>query len=261
MPRSLFDAWPAFERQLRAQRGLLIAFDFDGTLAAPVPHPNRSRLGGRTRRLLERLQRLNRGSTAIISGRGLADLRRRAAAEGLIYAGNHGIEMAGPGIRFLHPKARAAARALRPIAAALKRRLREHPRVHIEDKRFSLSLHFQGAPAGDQDAVRRAVESATAGRRRSFEVLLGRGVSEVRPRISWEKGDALRRLRGRSRRFPVFVGDDTVDEHAFAAARSAGGAGIRIGRPRHSAATHYLDRQSQVNDLLARLARLLEGAG
>ncbi|MGH7355493.1 MAG: trehalose-phosphatase, partial [Candidatus Rokuibacteriota bacterium] len=83
-------------------------FDFDGTLTPLAPTPEAAHLSRRGRGLIARLSRNARVQVAVVSGRALRDLRARVRVAGVVYGGCHGLEIAGPGLRFRHPRARAA---------------------------------------------------------------------------------------------------------------------------------------------------------
>ncbi|MGH7465568.1 MAG: trehalose-phosphatase, partial [Longimicrobiales bacterium] len=87
---------------LRAARGaagsLLIGLDFDGTLAPIVPHPQEAALLPASRAALDALALRTDTHIALVSGRSLADLRRRVVLERVYYAGNHGLEIEGPDV-------------------------------------------------------------------------------------------------------------------------------------------------------------------
>lgn len=259
MPKEILRDWESFARRLKRRGAVLLGLDFDGTLSPIVGHPGLARLDLRTREILRQFARRPECPTMLISGRRLSDLRKRVGLRGLVYAGNHGLEIEGPDFSYLHPKAEKAARELKVMAAGINSRVRAYRGAHSENKGFSVSLHYRNVRPKDIPELEEIVRRAVAGRRREWEILRGKKVIEVRPRLEWEKGDALRLLIERKRRkFPIFIGDDTVDEHAFLAARSCGGVGIRIGRTERSAATHYLDRQNKVPEFLNRLLALLD---
>ena len=83
---------------------------------------------------------------------------------------------------------------------------------------------------------------------------------EVLPNVAWGKGDALREIRAALGRdsFPVYFGDDLVDEEGFASVQDAGGFGVYRG-PRRFAATaaHYrLDSPQEVAQALDLMAQI-----
>ncbi|MDP1591342.1 MAG: trehalose-phosphatase, partial [Prosthecobacter sp.] len=74
---------------------ILIGCDFDGTLAPLVSHADKACLTAATKAVLLRLASLPGVILAVISGRSLVDLRQRVGLPGVLYAGNHGLEMTG----------------------------------------------------------------------------------------------------------------------------------------------------------------------
>lgn len=238
----------------RARSPLLLGLDFDGTLAPIVPRPESARLPGATRSSLRRLIARGGCDVAILSGRSLPDLRARARLPGLLYAGNHGLEFAGACGRWVHPRAAAASREVRSVAQRLGRSLAGLRGVLLRDKRLSLSVHYRLASrslAGPLEATIRA-NLARPSRLRLFG---GRDVWELRPRVRWNKGDALlelaRRLGGT--RSLVFIGDDATDEEAF---RTLGRRAVcvRVGQGR-TLASYRLAGPSAVRRLLDFLAQ------
>jgi trehalose 6-phosphate phosphatase len=233
---------PALRRL--ARRRLLVALDFDGTLAPIVARPLRAALAPRTRRLLRRLAASY--PCVVISGRSRRDLLRRVRGLGLAgTVGNHGGE----------PSPRAAALRARVgrWRRALERELAGAPGVAIEDKGLSLSVHYRGAPR--PGAARAAIRAAAAGLA-GARVVGGKRVVNVVPAEAPHKGAALEAARRRlGCEATLYVGDDETDEDAFAL-RGASRIGVRVGRAPASRARYFLRSQASVDALLERLVRL-----
>ena len=75
--------------------------DFDGTLAPIGPEPSEARMDESVRQALTKIVGAKRMAVGVISGRTLMDLQHRVDVEGLVYAGNHGLEIVGNGLRFV----------------------------------------------------------------------------------------------------------------------------------------------------------------
>src|SRR5687767_7147054 len=90
------ERWNELETHLASRPRLLVATDFDGTLAPIVPHPEDARLPGATRGLMRRIAACDDILFAVISGRELEDVRTRVGLDTLLYAGNHGLEIHAP---------------------------------------------------------------------------------------------------------------------------------------------------------------------
>jgi len=238
---------------------MLVALDFDGTLAPIVPHPDDAALPADTRRAIERLAGRSDTRVAVISGRALADVRDRVGVESLYYAGNHGLEIEGPQLRRSHPVTGEAIEALRTCVDRLRPELAEMPGVLVEDKGLTLSVHYRMAPDArtvvENAVVRGCAEIA------GLRVTHGKMVVEVRPELDWDKGRAARflidSLLTETAEAPVlFAGDDRTDEDAFLALAGRGD-GIVVGDPppADTAATFHLRGPHELPALLEGLAR------
>jgi trehalose-phosphatase len=229
------------ERELDGRRGLILILDYDGTLAPIVSHPAAASLAPGVRAMLGRLARHPRARLAILSGRGLRDLRARVGVAGAVYAGCHGLEIRGPGVRFVHAGARAEAPVVATTSRALARGLARVPGALVEDKRLAVSVHYRRVSrehlAEVFDVVARVRRTAP-----DLGLLAGKEVLELLPRVGWDKGRAARLIARRLRPalvrsdppLLVYAGDDTTDEAAFAALRGRA-VTVRVGRRRRGA--------------------------
>ncbi len=78
---------------------------------------------------------------AIISGRALADLQRRVGMDGILYVGNDGLEVAGPGRTPALKEARRAQSVIATSCDRLRSRLHDVQGVLVEDKGLTASVH------------------------------------------------------------------------------------------------------------------------
>jgi trehalose-phosphatase len=232
-----------------------VGLDFDGTLAEIAATPAQASLSAQTRRLLRLLCLRPDTRIAILSGRSLRDVRRLVRFRGIYYAGNHGLEIRGPGIRWSHPQARAAGRAL---WRSLESGLRKFPGAFIEDKRLGAAVHYRGVAPRHLRRLKEGIRNWLRGPGDGFRMLDGKKTFDLRPALSWDKGRALelirKRLKGRPGWTAVFVGDDATDEEAF---RTIGPRAltVRVGRIKTTAADFVLPRRQWVDRLLEILAR------
>jgi trehalose 6-phosphate phosphatase len=227
------------------QRRPVLAFDFDGTLAALTPYPDRARLKPATRRLLTRLA--GQHPVVIISGRARADVAGRFDGIALAgVSGNHGLEPWG--------ETDATARLVQQWRRKLEAALGHLPGVLIQDKRWSLTVDYRWAP--DLEETEHHVKAAVHDLPR-VRLLGGRHADyNLAPAGRINKGTALRRhLKALKRKTAIYVGDDRTDEDVFTLDLH-GLTSVRVGRKRGSGADFYVRDQLEVDELLRRLLRL-----
>ena len=205
-------------------RPLALMLDVDGTLAPIAPSPSQARVPDETRRELARLVRQPGVIVALVSGRAAHDAHRIVGVSGVWAIGNHGAEVMAPGgdvtvdglvSAFADSMARASA-ALRPLVESL-------PGVLVENKTWTLSIHYRLADPAVLPDLRRAAGDVAA--RDGLRLTEGNMVVEVRPPVAVDKGTAIHRLAGElgalgSGASLFFAGDDTTDEDAFRLLRS-----------------------------------------
>ncbi|HEX6133237.1 MAG TPA: trehalose-phosphatase [Longimicrobiales bacterium] len=245
----------------RAAGSLLVGLDFDGTLAPIVPRPADAALLPAARPALEELARREDTHIALVSGRSLRDLRARVALDRVYYAGNHGLEIEGPGVHRMHEGAGEARGTLSYLARVLHRELAGIDGVIVEDKGLTLSVHFRMVASETQEArVRDAVHAQAAGID-GVRLTDGKKVVEIRPDVDWHKGRAFRFIRDTlEERFgpgpAIFIGDDRTDEDAFGELGETDCAIVVGDPPQHATAAQTgLRTPEEVADFLHRLAR------
>ena len=249
-------------RTARSEAGaLLLGLDYDGTLSPIVSRPEAAVLLPGAAAVLHSLAQRRDTQIAILSGRALADISARVGLEEAYYAGNHGLEISGPGVHRVHPRAAASRELLHEVAARLQEQLAAVPGAQVEDKGLTLTVHYRRV--ADERAERRTVAAVeqTCAPYEQLRLTHGKKVVEIRPAVDWHKGEALRFLRnvviGHAANAPtVFIGDDRTDEDAF---RQVGTDGYAIivaeAAPADTCAHAYLRSPLEVVDFLRRLDR------
>jgi trehalose 6-phosphate phosphatase len=225
-----------------AQQRVLLAFDFDGTLAPIVRDPEAAAMRARTAKLLADVAKLY--PCGVISGRARADVMNKVAAIPLrAVFGNHGMEPS--------PNLRAWRRQTDQWHAQLASALPPLAGLVIENKGVSLAVHFRRARA--RAVVRRLVLAVVADLR-GTRIVEGKLVVNILPAGAPDKGSALITLRKRLRcQSAIYIGDDDNDEDVFALAKEERLLGIRIGRSRRSHAAYFVPNQATIDQLLLRL--------
>jgi trehalose 6-phosphate phosphatase len=228
---------------------VLLGFDYDGTLARIVSSPRRARMRLATRRLLLKVARCY--PCVVISGRRRDDLASRLRGLPLWQIfGNHGLEP--------WAENEEALSFVREWVRQLRASLATHPGIVIEDKRYSVAVHYRHVR--DKARVRRAIAKVTRGLR-DARVFGGADAVNLIPRGAPDKGTALQHARrALACETAIYVGDDDTDEVAFASAPPSQLLGIRVGRARTSRARYRLTTQRDIDRLLQTLLSLRSGA-
>lgn len=214
-------------RPIKAGKRLLLFLDYDGTLVPIRRTPERAVLGERKKRLLKALS--DQAFVCIVSGRSLADIRERVGVEGLAYIGNHGLEISFGRRIWIHPLAKKRSAALKRLLRRIEDQTRRFPKLLIEDKNITASVHFRRMDRVLTAPLKRIVEQTVRQKSREFIVSEGKKVIEILPRLAWDKGKGIRKAmswlpKGKPA-LPIFIGDDRTDEDAF---RELGGDAMTI---------------------------------
>lgn len=231
----------------RSHPALLL--DVDGTLLDIASAPGRVHVPDGLCDTLRRISDATGGACAFVSGRPVADLDRIFAPLTLSAVGAHGAELRMPG------------EATRPLAAQLPEALRRQlaaaasdAGVIVEDKGYSLALHFRTTPEREADLRHAAAAAIAASPDRDLVLLDGKAMIEVK-RSGIDKGTgvaALMALPPFHGRHPVFIGDDVTDVAVFDILPALGGTGFSVGR--HDSNVAAIFRAPQ--DVRAALAEL-----
>ena len=261
----LLNVWTSVAPRLSDAPGVLLLLDYDGTLAPIAPRPELAVLPAAARRVLADLSVHPRFRPGIISGRGLSDLRERVDVPGIIYAGNHGLEIIGAGEDFVHPQAAGLRPTLARVGSELQSRLAGYPGVLVEDKGLTLSVHYRQTDTALVPPVERTFDDVVSAAPVGLKVTRGKMVLEVRPDVAWGKGNAIAKLmegytEGYIRGYeagngvsplPVFFGDDLTDEDGFEVVQAVNGIAVFVGPARQpTKAAYRVDSPAEVSAAL-----------
>jgi trehalose 6-phosphate phosphatase len=229
-----------------AWSNVLLGFDFDGTLAPIVESPSEAAMRPSTKQLMISLA--GHYPTAVLSGRSQSDVRERMSGVALReIVGNHGLEPGGD-----MPRYQAIVARWLPL---LRERLGVYQGVEIEDKTYSLAIHFR--KSRERKVVLRAIEGAVASLGAGVRSVGGKLVVNLIPEGAPHKGLALKRLHESLKTdTALYVGDDTTDEDVFGFDEILYLLCIRVGRSSTTRAAYYISSQGEMDDLLGALDRL-----
>src|SRR6202022_1461302 len=178
---------------------------------------------------LNRLLARTNGALALVSGRSLNDIDLIFAPDQYPAVGGHGAEMR-------LPDSESVATHAPPLDKELKRRLaaiaKLSPGILLEDKGYSLALHYRLAPHAEK-AIYEAVSLIRADLPNApIEVLPGKQVCEIK-HSGFNKASGVKELMARPPfrgRRPFFIGDDVTDESVFAIMPDLDGLAFSVGR-------------------------------
>jgi len=229
-----------------------ILLDIDGTLLDLAPTPREVWVPPGLAKTLNRLLTRTNGALALVSGRSLNDIDLIFAPEQFPAVGGHGAEMR------VTTDSEAVATHAPPMDKELKRRLaaiaRLSPGILLEDKGYSLALHYRLAPHAEK-AIYAAVSLIRADLPNApIEVLPGKCVCEIK-HSGFTKATGVLELmthepfKGRR---PLFIGDDVTDESVFGIMPDFDGLAFSVGRRAKGVAGHF-DAPDDVRQFLAHL--------
>jgi trehalose 6-phosphate phosphatase len=229
-----------------------ILLDIDGTLLDLAPTPREVWVPPGLARTLSGLLEKTAGALALVSGRSLNDIDLIFAPEQFPAVGGHGAEMR------ISADNESVATHAPPMDKELKRRLaaiaRLSPGILLEDKGYSLALHYRLAPHAEK-AIYEAISLIRADLPNApIELMPGKCVYEIK-HSGFNKATGVLELMAhepfRARR-PIFIGDDVTDESVFALMPDLGGLAFSVGRRAMGVADHF-DEPRDVRQWLARL--------
>ena len=250
---------PGTEYFIQRDRFALL-LDIDGTLLDIAARPDAVRVPEQLLKNLSCIFKRLDGALALVSGRLVQTIDELFSPLTLPAIGCHGAELR------LNPGRRDVLVLIPPLSGSLRARMdaiaARYPGVSVEDKGYSLALHYRNAPhLADtlRESVQEICREVPPG---TVEILAGKCVFEIKP-AGIDKGTGLRTLmehapfRGRR---PIFLGDDVTDESAFAVLPEFNGVGIAVGKEMPGAALVFQD-PPEVRAWLASIAKLEEPAG
>jgi trehalose 6-phosphate phosphatase len=229
-----------------------ILLDIDGTILDIAPSPPQVWVPTGLRRTLSRLADLTGGAVALVSGRSINDIDLIFSPLQLPTIGVHGAEMRANADGDVQGR-------VAPLSRALKRKLATvaelGPGILVEDKGYSLALHYRLAPDKGPVVLAAIRKICAAVPEEAVEVLPGKLVVDIKP-AGINKGDAVCALMQHAPfvgRRPIFIGDDTTDLPVFDIIPRFGGQAYSVGGIAADVDGHFATPEA-VRDWLAQTA-------
>ncbi|MGJ5181293.1 trehalose-phosphatase [Bradyrhizobium oligotrophicum] len=233
-------------------REVAILLDIDGTLLDLAPTPREVWVPPALTETLTALLERTSGALALVSGRSLNDIDLIFAPAVYPAVGGHGAEMR------LAIAGEADAIQAPPMDKELKRRLaaiaKLSPGILLEDKGYSLALHYRLAPQAEKAIYEEVSRIRAELPGAAIEVLPGKCVCEIK-HAGFTKATGVRELMQHAPfkgRRPFFIGDDVTDETVFAIMPDFAGLSFSVGRRALGVDGHF-DAPDDVRAFLARL--------
>ncbi|MFN3348720.1 trehalose-phosphatase [Pseudorhodoplanes sp.] len=206
-----------------------IFLDIDGTLLDIAPTPLSVHVSDELRNTLATLKARFGGAIAFVSGRPIAEIDRLFHPLRISAVGGHGAE-----IRF-SPDADIARSQKAMLDVDLREAFARIGRIGagviVEDKGYSLAIHYRLAPKLGGEIMKGVSDICKNQRCDALEILPGKFVIEIKPG-GYDKGTGLREMMNVAPfagRRPIFVGDDITDNAAFAVLPDFDGTGFSVG--------------------------------
>lgn len=233
---------------------LLVALDFDGTLAPEVDAPQRARALPEARDAVLKLAAMSHTSVALVSGRSMESLVEVGQVpDSVLLVGSHGVEyrVDGESDVALTDDETVQRELIHTILAEVAA---PYETVHVEEKPAGFALHTRLATPEVTEKVLAEARRRVAAETHDVTERDGKNVLEYSVR-SATKGDGVKRLRSIVGATAVlFAGDDVTDEDGFAAL-GATDFGLKVG-PGDTVAAYRVAGPAEVAHLLEDLAEL-----
>jgi trehalose-phosphatase len=253
--KNLFDNISEVEEKIQKAGGAILLFDFDGVLSAIAPTPDASIITEEYAALLK--QCAARFPVAIITGRKMSEVKEKISSDDFFYMANHGLEWEEDGKDHTKPVPAETVETIKTAKEKVGLLLDRYPGMLLEDKLFSIVVHYRLIQPELIPAFTEEVESLLKPFTKTRKLRLDHSIMnfELRPEIDWDKGDSalfatehLRKKTGKSL-VPIYLGDAQTDEDAFEALQK-GGISIRVNSSENkgikSAAEYCLKDQEEV---------------
>ena len=210
----------------------LLLLDIDGTITPIAATPAAAVVSEEARRAIEELTRARGVHVAIVTGRSVEDARRLVGVHTAWYVGNHGLEVAAPGGEPIVPESVAQfGHSVQAAATRLAQLIRGVPGTILENKRWSLSVHYRLA---DHDVLPElGLRVRKIARELELDVTGGKEVLELRPPVRINKGTAAMDLAARLGALNygasiLCAGDDETDEDMLRAVRERARSSVTV---------------------------------
>jgi trehalose-phosphatase len=261
--KHLFEDWEYIQVRIQQAQNVFLFLDYDGTLTPIVSRPELALCSSKVKRHLEKLRDLPSVYVAIISGRSLKDLKEKVGVSGIIYVGNHGLEIECPDSRHKKILSSVRTRELKRITENLQNCLKEIPGILFEEKGPILSVHYRNVPQKFLVLIPQVLEKELQQWRDRWKMTSGKMIFEIQPKVDFHKGKAVMEILKTfsfSGLLPIYLGDDQTDEDAFQVLKGQGISVFIGAREFPSEADYFLQSPMEVEEFLSRCQEVRRGS-
>lgn len=268
-PKHIFEKntqrWQNILRRLKSSSRIILFLDYDGTLVPFMENPSSAVLSEHMEMLLSDVNNSKIGCVFIVTGRAYSSINKIFRIKGITIVSNHGFQINSDKDLWVHPDLKRFIPSLSKIKVQLTNKLKQFPSTFVENKKFTLTVHFRYEEIKLIPLVKKIVLEIMKDYQSDFHTTSGKKILEVRPNIKWDKGEAvLKILSGlRIKKYEtsiVYIGDDLTDEDAFEALKN-NAITIVVGREHNSKADYFLRNISEVHKLISSIHALVQERG
>ena len=249
-----------FRRRLRDKRAIVF-LDYDGTLTPIMSRPELAQITSEMKALVSSLA--ERCVVAIVSGRSRATLWGFLGLENVIYAGSHGMDIAGPpGTNLRLDAGREFRETMEGAKCRLSAAISGIPGALVELNTYTVTVHYRLVHAPQVPMVEAIVDRELQSCP-NLRKVRGKMIWDIRPKVSWDKGKAVLWIREQlglhsDSSVSFYLGDDTTDEDAFSVLGDRDVGILVASRPRKTAARYSLKDPPEVGRFLECLIGILD---
>lgn len=239
-------------RRLQAANRVVLFINYDRVLIPASSSSILPALDPHTRERMRELSEKDHLTLVLVTNHAMQSFKKMVGFSGIYLVANNGMEIYGPDMNVIHAEAKRVRKQLEPIVAKLTPRLRELEGVRLEDRNFSLAIHFSKADARNQKQARGLLEEIWTPVMDTFVLEEENQQWVLRPRMGWGKSRAVlfvwnKFSSPRKRPLVLYLGAEEGDEEIFSQMGKEG-VGLLVGKGReNSSAAFQLKNREEAN--------------
>lgn len=259
VPFKQIDIWNNFSKRLLSSSKVELFLDYDGTITPIHKTPSETILSSDTIHILQQLIQLPNVRVTILTGRSMKDIRKFIPFENIRLVANHGFHIYMDGNEWVHPDAESSFPKMHQLQDILLTALKSFSNVFVENKQFTLGIHYRNAAAKDTPIVKELTKKNISSFDPKLVITESKEVIEVQPPVKWGKGNAVSKIL-KVHPYPhnslkIYIGDDITDEDAFQVLKSSG-ITIYVGEISETKAQYYVENVKEVLQILRMIIKL-----